>query len=229
MDYIIMKLSENWIFIIRLLVAMFLGGLIGIERQKRGRAAGLRTNILVCLGSATVIVAFQKLSQEFSFDAESVVRMDPARAAAGVITGIGFLGAGTIMKSRDFVRGLTTAATIWVVSTIGITVGLGEYVIALTLSVLVLFTLYILHNVPVKSDQYYSLHLKWKGNFELADELIEFLLQKKAVVKHKKIKLNPTDESYEANIVYRLRNEEHNSLLLNLLKEDKRLVEVSLD
>jgi putative Mg2+ transporter-C (MgtC) family protein len=103
-------ISRDGVFVVRLLVAMVLGGLVGMERQTRGRAAGLRTNILVCLGAAGIIVAFQKLSMDFNMGAESVIRMDPARAAAGVITGIGFLGAGTIVKSKDFVRGLTTAA-----------------------------------------------------------------------------------------------------------------------
>ncbi len=119
--------KNDGVFVLRLVVAMVLGGLVGMERQSRGRPAGLRTNILVCLGSAAIIVAFQKLSMEFNVGAESAIRMDPARAAAGVITGIGFLGAGTIVKSSDYVRGLTTAASIWVVSAIGVTVGLGEY------------------------------------------------------------------------------------------------------
>ena len=119
MNYFWEALSGDGVFVVRLLVAMVLGGLVGMERQSRGRAAGLRTNILVCLGAAAIIVAFQKLSSEFSMGAESAIRMDPARAAAGVITGIGFLGAGTIVKSKDFVRGLTTAASIWVVSAIG--------------------------------------------------------------------------------------------------------------
>ena len=98
-------ISHDGIYVVRLLIAMVFGGLVGIERQTRGRAAGLRTNILVCLGSAAIVIAFQKLFLEINVDAESVIRLDPARAAAGVITGIGFLGAGTIVKSKNFVRG----------------------------------------------------------------------------------------------------------------------------
>ena len=112
MSYSLEVLSVNGVFALRLVVAMLLGGLIDVERQTRGRAAGLRTNILVCLGSAAIIIAFQKFSMELNVGAESIVRMDPARVAAGVITGIGFLGAGTIIKTNDFVRGLTTAASI---------------------------------------------------------------------------------------------------------------------
>ncbi len=102
---IIDVISNDAIFIIRLLVAMLLGGLVGMERQTRGRAAGLRTNILVCLGSAAIIVAFQKLSLEFNVGAESAIRMDPARAAAGVITGIGFLGPAPSSRARTLCVG----------------------------------------------------------------------------------------------------------------------------
>jgi putative Mg2+ transporter-C (MgtC) family protein len=77
------SIGNEGIFVVRLLVAMILGGLVGMERQKRGRSAGLRTNILVCLGSTAIIVAFQKISLEFNMGAESAIRMDPARAAAG--------------------------------------------------------------------------------------------------------------------------------------------------
>ena len=124
MESVINTFSNDWNYIVRLLVAMVLGGLVGFERQKRGRSAGLRTNILVCIGSAAIIITFQKLSSEIGYNADSLLRMDPARAAAGVITGIGFLGAGTIIKSQDFILGLTTAASIWVVSAVGVTIGL---------------------------------------------------------------------------------------------------------
>ena len=106
--------------------------------------------------------------------------MDPARVAAGVITGIGFLGAGTIVKSNDFVRGLTTAASIWVVSAIGVTVGLGEYVIAVALTLLVLLALYALHRLPIHGDHYFSLHLKWTGDLGLLSEVIAQLLEERS-------------------------------------------------
>jgi putative Mg2+ transporter-C (MgtC) family protein len=178
-------------FILRLFVAMLLGGLVGLERQSRGRAAGLRTNILVCLGSAAIIVVFQKLSLDASVDAASAIRMDPARAASGVITGIGFLGAGTIVKSADFVRGLTTAASIWVVSAIGVTVGLGEYSIASCLTLLVLVTLFALHRIPLSSDHYASLDLRWNGDLGLLEEVLVMLLEGKVIVKQQRVTCHP--------------------------------------
>ncbi|MBC8425385.1 MgtC/SapB family protein [bacterium] len=175
-------------YLLRLVVAALLGGLIGLERQSRGRSAGLRTNILVCVGSAAVIVAFQKLYATNDFGAASAIRMDPARAAAGVITGIGFLGAGTIIKSREFVRGLTTAASIWVVSTLGITLGLGEYLIAGALTIIVLITLYVLHRINLPADTYGTLVIECREDTELPDD--DGLKALGLTVKHRAITLD---------------------------------------
>lgn len=227
MEYFLSSLAHDGIFVLRLLVAMVLGGLVGMERQSRGRAAGLRTNILVCLGSAAVIVAFQKLSSEFSIDAESVIRMDPARAAAGVITGIGFLGAGTIVKSNDFVRGLTTAASIWAVAAIGVTVGLGEYVIAIAVTLLVLVALYVLHRLPIKGDRYASLELKWTGDFKLLAEVTAEIEQEGAQVKNRSVVRQPKTESCQAILVLRLGKDESDQEIFERLQADARFDEVA--
>jgi putative Mg2+ transporter-C (MgtC) family protein len=224
--FVLDLVSHDWIFIVRLLVAMVLGGLVGMERQTRGRAAGLRTNILVCLGSAAIIVAFQKLYLEFNVDAESAIRMDPARAAAGVITGIGFLGAGTIVKSKDFVRGLTTAASIWVVSAIGVTVGLGEYVIAVVLTLLVLVALYLLHRLPVKGDHYFSLQLKWVGDLRLLDEVTDQLDHEGVLIKNRSVVCQPKTKCCQVVLVLRMRRLKQGSAILDRLQVDERFNEV---
>src|SRR5690625_663261 len=106
--------------VFRLGLALFLGGAIGFEREKSNRAAGFRTNILVCMGSALIMLlsmyGFTQFTNEFN------VRMDPARLAAQVISGIGFLGAGVILFNGYSITGLTTAATLWVVAGIGLSV-----------------------------------------------------------------------------------------------------------
>ena len=128
--------------LLRLLVAAVLGGLIGLEREFHGRPAGLRTHILVCLGAAVIMDSSQLFQEAFALKgAESVFRIDPGRIAAGVVTGIGFLGAGAIVRSHDFVRGLTTAACIWFVAAIGIVAGCGLYVPAIIATVLGLVVL----------------------------------------------------------------------------------------
>ncbi|MDD4294011.1 MAG: MgtC/SapB family protein [Candidatus Omnitrophica bacterium] len=111
--------------IVRMSVAFLLGSIIGIERQKKGRFAGLRTHILVCMGSTLIMLVSVKIHDLHN----GLVPVDPSRIAAGVVTGVGFLGAGTIMhsSSSDKIRGLTTAASIWMSSAIGLAVGIGFY------------------------------------------------------------------------------------------------------
>ncbi len=113
----------------KLLVATFLSGLIGLEREFHGRAAGLRTHILVCLGATIIMASSQTIQTHFELQgSDSVFRIDPWRLAAGIVTGIGFLGGGTILKSKDLIRGLTTAACVWFIAAVGIVVGLGLYI-----------------------------------------------------------------------------------------------------
>lgn len=214
------------IFLLRLLAAMVLGGLVGMERQTRGRAAGLRTNILVCMGSAAVIVAFHKLSMESSLGAESIIRMDPARTAAGVITGIGFLGAGTIIKSKEFVRGLTTAASIWVVSAIGVIVGLGEYTIATVLTLLVLIALYALNHLPIKGDHYFPLRLKWTGDLDLLTDVSNQLHREGVQVKNRSVIRQPKTGNCQVTMLLRMRKQEHESETFKRLQADLRFDEV---
>lgn len=124
----------------RLLLTLLLSGLIGLERQVHRRDAGLRTHILVALGSCLIM-----LTSLYVFDIyKDVVSIDPARIAAGVITGIGFLGAGTIIREPEKVRGLTTAASLWVVAGIGLAVGVGFNRVAIYATVLVLIVLHFL-------------------------------------------------------------------------------------
>ncbi len=126
--------------LLRLVVAVVLGGAIGWEREASGKPAGLRTNILICAGAAL----FTDLSIRFGGIAiEGAVR-DPARIAAQIVTGIGFLGAGTIIQARGTVTGLTTAATLWVVAGIGMSVGSGSYIEAVGATALVLVVLVLL-------------------------------------------------------------------------------------
>ncbi len=124
----------------RLMLAIVLGGAIGWEREASGKPAGLRTNILICVGATL----FTDLSIRFGGLAIGGAVRDPARIAAQIVTGIGFLGAGTIIQARGTVTGLTTAATLWVVAGIGMSVGSGSYVEATGATALVLVVLVLL-------------------------------------------------------------------------------------
>lgn len=124
----------------RLLLSVVLGGLIGFERERNNHAAGLRTHILVCMGSALIMVL--SMYGFAAFVDEPNVRIDPARLAAQVITGIGFLGAGTIVMTGRGISGLTTAASVWVVMAIGLSVGAGFYFPAILGAMLVFLILW---------------------------------------------------------------------------------------
>ncbi|MFC1687296.1 MgtC/SapB family protein [Patescibacteria group bacterium] len=134
--------------IIRVVVIIILAGLIGFERETIKTPAGLRTNILVGLGSTLIMVLSIMLAAE-----STSTEIDPGRIAGQVITGIGFLGAGAIIQSRGSIRGLTSAATIWVVAAIGLVVGAGYYLIAVIATVAVLITLHILPNLERRFDK----------------------------------------------------------------------------
>jgi len=123
--------------ILRLLIAFILGGVIGLEREKKGGHAGLRTHILVCVGSTLIMLVSLYIYDIY----QGKVPVDPARIAAGVVTGIGFLGAGTIIRSPEGIRGLTTAASIWVSSAIGLAVGCGYIIPAVTTTAIAFLTL----------------------------------------------------------------------------------------
>ncbi len=136
-----MKNQMNVLVIsLRLCTAVFLGGLIGIERENKRRAAGLRTHILVSLGSALVMVVSECMFNEY----RGLANIDPGRLGAQVISGIGFLGAGTIIKQGFSVKGLTTAASLWTTACIGIAAGMGYYSAAGIAAAIVYATLFLL-------------------------------------------------------------------------------------
>ncbi len=126
--------------IIRIILAGILGGLIGLERESLNKSAGFRTHILVCVGSALIMLVSQDLYQLY----HGATNIDPGRIAAQVVSGIGFLGAGTIMREGATVKGLTTAASLWVVAGVGLAIGAGFYFPALiTTGVVFLALIYL--------------------------------------------------------------------------------------
>lgn len=140
-----MPLSE---ILLRLLVAAVLCGVIGFEREYRHKPAGLRTNILVGIGTAVVCLVTLELMRQFPNST-----IDPAHLASMVMSGIGFLGAGTILHEQGSVQGLTTAASLWLVAAIGLAAGMGFFTIAFSATVAGLITLVILGRLKVMEDK----------------------------------------------------------------------------
>lgn len=120
-------MEEQLIMVFRILLATVLGGVVGYERELHNRWAGFRTHILVCVGSCLVMITSIYLSTSFKIPAGA----DPGRLAAQVVSGIGFLGAGTILHSSSHIRGLTTAANLWMIAGVGLAVGCGLYIPAI--------------------------------------------------------------------------------------------------
>ncbi|GKX31631.1 methyltransferase [Vallitalea longa] len=147
---------EEYEVIIRIVIAIIVGGLIGYERQITNRPAGFRTHILVCVGAAVVsLIQIESVERTIALIHEdpslaNSLKADIGRMGAQVITGVGFLGAGTIIREKGLVKGLTTAASIWVVACIGLAIGLGMYVITAVSTIGVFVSLVILKKVEDK-------------------------------------------------------------------------------
>ncbi|WP_239253463.1 MgtC/SapB family protein [Listeria ilorinensis] len=152
-----------WEFLLRLFVASLLGAIIGLDREIRAKEAGFRTHFLVSLGSALIMIVSQYGFSEVLNNPN--VSFDPSRVAAQVVSGIGFIGAGTIIIQKQFVRGLTTAAGLWATSGIGLAIGAGMYALGIGATILTLIGLEVLSFV-FKSVGLHSVALSYSTDRE---------------------------------------------------------------
>ncbi|MGB2579909.1 putative Mg2+ transporter-C (MgtC) family protein [Elusimicrobium simillimum] len=153
------------VFIERLLISLALGGLIGLERQYNDKPAGFATNSLICIGSTLFTLVSLKAAG---------LGADPARIAAQIITGVGFLGAGAIIRDGVKISGLTTAAGVWLVAAVGMAVGFGDYIIASTAAALVLTVQLVLRKTLRLLDhvkRYETLNVVCEPNWKVIDKI----------------------------------------------------------
>ena len=136
--------------IMRLALALVLGALLGIERVHAGKSAGIRTFALVALGSAFAIIISEQIIAYYMMLGNESFKFDPLRLMAGLIQGIGFIGAGMIIFQKDHLANLTTAAGVWVASVVGMAVGFGMYIEAIAVTLLVLFTFTIMWKLELQ-------------------------------------------------------------------------------
>jgi len=165
---------NEWVIVFRLVLSAVLSGIVGFEREFHGRAAGFRTHILLCVGSTLIMLTSIHIFDVYS----SRVPIDPARLAAGVVTGIGFLGAGTIMRYKASVRGLTTATSLWVVAGIGLAVGSGLYfggIFTTIIAVVALMFFSRLEHVMIRKDWYKTVIIETKDGVEQLKKIRETL------------------------------------------------------
>jgi putative Mg2+ transporter-C (MgtC) family protein len=187
-------IRQNWPAILiglKLLLAMACGGAIGFERELSRKAAGLRTNALICFGAALYMILSRQISGGAAFT-------DPARLAAQVVAGIGFLGAGVILQSRGSVTGLTTAATIFVVGAVGIAIGENKFSLAIFSTALVIIVLVVLRTVEreiIKRKRLFHYRLTTGEPAELLDGLLNLLEKERMRLEDFDVKNLTADES----------------------------------
>jgi len=171
--------------IVKLMLAALAGGLVGLEREKHGRPAGLRTNLLVAVGSCVMVIVSEAFFVKYAmYNAESALRIDPSRVAAQIVTGVGFLGAGVILKEGATVRGLTTAASLWTVSGLGMAFGMGFYSLGGIATILVLVSLSFLKRLDpiIRKDRFLTLTVTAVNRQGLLEELQDIFNLRKLLV-----------------------------------------------
>ena len=168
----------DWIILQHLLAALLAGALVGLERSYHGRPAGFRTHALVCVASSLLMLLSVYQAQWLPPATEDTFRTDPTRMAQGIMTGIGFLGAGVIFKEGLSVRGLTTAASIWITAAIGILIGVGFYFPAVVATTLVLGTLSFFRWIESRMpSQFYAHHVvRFARDATMDEEALRALL-----------------------------------------------------
>ena len=202
----------NFMLLLRLAIAAVLGGIIGLERGGKGHDAGLRTHIIVCLGAAAVMIVGELISLNYSGD--------PTRMAAQVISGIGFLGAGSIMMSGGHIRGITTAAGIWTTACIGIVVGAGYFLIAAFIVAIMLIAMWGLRSFGQKLQGYGNYHTMQVDFASSAsvEVVLEVLSQKGAAIKS----VRRDEDKLRAYIEFELpKKVDYNDLVISISRLDE--------
>ena len=192
----------------RLAVSCILGMLIGIERSKRFKEAGVRTHIVVCCGAALCMIVSKYGFADLGGILDGSRTSDPARLAAQVVSGIGFLGAGVIFKNGNTVRGLTTAAVLWFSAVVGLTVGAGMYVMGILATLVNLLLLVVLHRHAIGGDAYAANHLHFivKNGYDFNGALMNQLELWQAQVTESKVDRR-RDGTTEYDLTVRRRKE----------------------
>jgi putative Mg2+ transporter-C (MgtC) family protein len=211
----------------RLALAVLLGGVIGMEREMHGRPAGFRTHIVVCLGATMMIVG----SEYYQAYGDPGTVFDPNRMAAGIITGIGFLGAGAIMREENMVRGLTTAGCIWFVAGLGIVIGKGLFPLALWGTLLVFIMLVFFRYVEswMSVENYGELCIRMDlESFEpVKDRCAEIIRENKFLIQETRYRIDRVNKEIQLDYVLTYRKGESQEDLLIAISRLDGIREIS--
>ncbi len=217
----------EWLF--RILLTGILSSIVGWERETHARAAGFRTLILVGMGCCLSMIVSLRITELFSGVDSPYLRIDPARIAYGVLTGIGFIGAGTIIKDRGNVRGLTTASCLWGVSAMGLAIGCGYYFLGIGTTVLIMITLMILKNIELKipRDVYSRIQIKFsEENPGFLKEIFSQISSMGYRILEFSISELRNEKTYVAKILCISRNKKDGIAILQELKKFDKIIEI---
>ena len=199
---------SNYEILFRLFLAAVLGAVVGLEREVHGRPAGIRTYLLLCMGSALIMVVSELLF--FKYEAKGltdILRADPGRIAAQAITGIGFLGAGVILRYKDSIRGLTTAAAIWVACAVGLAIGAGFYLFGGAVTGLTLVSLVGLKALErrLKKDWYKEMTVVARDEAGQLNRIQEIITKNKFEIVNFGLKKDLERQEVRASFLLRMR------------------------
>ncbi len=225
--------GETWVdvvsWICRLITAVILGGIIGFEREHSHRPAGFRTHILVSVGSALIMMTAIYISKHVEGE------IDLSRMSAQVVSGVGFLGAGTILREGFTVKGLTTAASVWAVSCVGIAVGTGFYSGAIAATVIIYITLNSLKKVVVKGKAGKVIYVEVKHLAQKVPEISKLVKRAGASIHSMEIldesdmKRSKKKETSTIKIIVFPKSEESLDLIVSTLRSDENIIDVYVD
>ena len=223
--------TDHIVILEHLLIALAAGGLIGFERSYHGRPAGFRTHTLVCVASSALMLVTIYQGEWFPAVLSETVRIDPTRMAQGIMTGIGFLGAGVIFKEGLTVRGLTTAASIWITAAIGILAGIGFYFPLAVTTLITLGTLSLFRWIEVKLPGEFYAQLQVKFPRDAAMPELEF---RRFITDHGFTIANPSYRGsveggfFEYQMVIRARSPQHAQRLAETLSRTNSVLEFQI-
>jgi putative Mg2+ transporter-C (MgtC) family protein len=223
--------SEYLTILMHLGMAVLAGGLIGLERTYHGRPAGFRTHTLVCTASALLMLVTVYQWQLLKGAPLETIRVDPTRMAQGIMTGIGFLGAGVIMKEGLTVRGLTTAASIWITAAIGVLIGIGFYFPAVVATLITLGALALFRWIEMimPSHYYARLNVRFKRQETPAEaELRDLIVRQDFSVANLSYRLEQEGKYFEYQMTVRSQNTDNYRKLAEMLTAMEKVLEFEI-
>jgi putative Mg2+ transporter-C (MgtC) family protein len=184
----------SFIIIIKLLLAAFCGALIGMEREKHGRPAGVRTHLIVALASCLMMIISESVYLKYGqIPGTSILRIDPSRIAAQIVAGIGFIGAGVILKEGLTVRGLTTAACLWLAAAIGMGFGMGVYLPTIVSTIIAISALIFLKRLEpiINKDRFLTFRVEVDGGIDIYPQLEQIFARHSIIITDISCSLEP--------------------------------------